>query len=62
MKYYHLTFLRDGEYVTAFACTTSIANFLLIEKTLGREVHILYSRESSEEEYNLYKKYKQQEQ
>ena len=62
MKHYHLTFLRDGKYVTAFAHTTSITNFLLIEKELGREVHILYSRESSEEEYNLYKKYKQQEQ
>jgi len=54
MKYYHLTFLRDGKYVTAFAHTTSITNFLLIEKTLGREVHILYSREIDEEEYNLF--------
>jgi hypothetical protein len=62
MKYYHLTILRDGKYVTAFAHTTSITNFLLIEKNLGREVHILYSRESSQEEYNLYKKSKQQEQ
>ena len=51
MKYYHLTFLRDCKYVTAFACTTSIANFLLIEKELGREVHILYSRDITEEEY-----------
>ena len=54
MKYYHLTFLRDGEYITVFACTTSITNFLLIEKALGREVHILYSREIDEEEYNLF--------
>ena len=54
MKHYHLTFLRDGKYVTAFACTTSIANFLLIEKTLGREVYILYSREITEKEYNLF--------
>ncbi len=54
MKHYHLTFLRDGEYVTAFACTTSITNFLLIEKELGREVYILYSREITEEEYNLF--------
>ena len=45
MKHYHLTFLRDDKYVTAFTHTTSITNFLLIEKTLGREVHILYSRE-----------------
>lgn len=51
MKHYHLTFLRDGKYFTAFACTTSIAKFLLIEKELGREVHILYSREITEEEY-----------
>ena len=54
MKHYHLTFLRDGKYVTAFACTTSITNFLLIEKELGREVHIMYSREITEEEYNLF--------
>ena len=54
MKHYHLTILRDGKYVTAFACTTSIANFLLIEKGLGREVHILYSREITEEEYNSF--------
>jgi hypothetical protein len=54
MKYYHLTILRDGEYVTAFACTTSITNFLLFEKELGREVHILYSREITEEEYNSF--------
>lgn len=61
MKYYHLTILRDGKYVTAFAHTTSITNFLLIEKTLGREVHILYSREIDEEQYNLFYS-KQQEQ
>jgi hypothetical protein len=51
MKYYHLTFLRDGKYVTCFAFTTGITNFLLIEKDLGREVHILYSREITEIEY-----------
>lgn len=52
MKYYHLTFLRDGNYVTAFCYLTSIANFLLIEKNIGRDVHILYSREITEDEYN----------
>jgi hypothetical protein len=61
MKYYHLTILRDGKYVTAFAHTSSITNFLLIEKTLGREVYILYSREIDEEQYNLFYS-KQQEQ
>ena len=54
MKHYHLTLLRDGKYFTAFACLTSIANFILIEKELGREVYILYSREITEEEYNLF--------
>jgi hypothetical protein len=54
MKYYHLTFLRDGKYVTAFAHTTGITNFLLIEQQLGRESHILYSREICEEEYNKF--------
>ena len=62
MKYYHLTFLRDGKHITVFTETKSVANFLVIEKTLGREVHILYSREVSEEEYNLFNKFKQQEQ
>jgi hypothetical protein len=54
MNYYHLTFLRNGNYVTEFCYLTSIANFLLIEKELGRDVHILYSREITEDEYNLY--------
>jgi hypothetical protein len=54
MKYYHLTFLRDGKYVTAFVFTTGITNFLLIEQELGRELHILYSREICEEEYNKF--------
>jgi hypothetical protein len=54
MKYYHLTFLRDGKYFTALTIATSIANFILIEKELGREVHILYSREIDEEEYNSF--------
>ena len=54
MKYYHLTILRDDKYVTVFAHITSITNFLLIEKELGREVHIMYSREITEEEYNLF--------
>ena len=54
MKHYHLTLLRDGKYFTAFACLTSIANFLLIEKSLGREVHILYSREITEEEHDFF--------
>ena len=54
MKHYHLTFLRDGKYFTAFTCITTIANFLLIEIELGREVHILYSREITEEEYNSF--------
>ncbi len=54
MKYYHLTILRDGKYVTAFAYITSITNFLLNEKILGKEVHILYSREIDEEQYDAF--------
>lgn len=54
MKYYHLTILRNGKYETIFAYISSIEKFLLIEKELGREVHILYSREITEEEYNSF--------
>jgi hypothetical protein len=54
MKYYHLTILRNGKYDTAFAYTTSITNFLLNEKILGNEVHILYSREIDEEQYDAF--------
>ena len=45
MKKYHLTILRNGEYVTIFGEMSSIENFLLIEKELGYDTHILYSRE-----------------
>ena len=54
MKYYHLTILRNGKYETIFTYISSIEKFLLIEKELGREVHILYSREITEEEYNSF--------
>ena len=51
MKKYHLTILRNGKYETLFGEVTSIEVFLAIEKELGREVHVLYSRELSNEEY-----------
>jgi hypothetical protein len=54
MKKYHLTILRNGKHETIFAEIISITTFLLIEKELGREVHILYSREVTDEEYDLY--------
>lgn len=51
MKKYHLTVLRNGKYETLFGEFTSIETFLAIEKELGREVFILYSRELTLEEY-----------
>ncbi|HRD16612.1 MAG TPA: hypothetical protein PK181_07290 [Methanothrix soehngenii] len=51
MNYYHLTILRDGEYFTVYATTTSISNYLAIEQELGRKTYVLYSREMDKEEY-----------
>lgn len=51
MKKYHLTILRNGKYETLFGEFTSIETYLAIEKELGREVFILYSRELTLEEY-----------
>lgn len=51
MKKYHLTIVRNGKYETLFGEFTSIETFLAIEKELGREVFIFYSRELTEEEY-----------
>ncbi len=55
MKKYHLTFLRDGKYCTEFTEATSIEIFIATEIELGREIHILYSRELSFEEFILAK-------
>ena len=51
MKKYHLTIVRNGKYETLFGEFTSIETFLAIEKKLGREVFILYSRELTNDEY-----------
>lgn len=51
MKKYHLTIVRNGKYETLFGEFTSIESFLAIEKQLGREVFIIYSRELTFEEY-----------
>ena len=53
MKNYHLTILRNGKYETIFGVMSSIESFLAIEKEMGREVHILYSRELSNEEWEM---------
>ena len=57
MKKYHLTILRDGKYETVFGEMSSILSFLMIEKELGREVHVLYSRELTDEEWFLNRLY-----
>ena len=54
MKKYHLTILRNGKYQTIFGEMSSITNFLLIERELGYETYVLYSREITNEEYNQY--------
>ena len=55
MKPYHSTILRDGKYETIFGEKTSIENFILIEKELGRDTHVLYSRELSDYHWKLFK-------
>lgn len=51
MKCYHLTLLRNGKYATVFCIALSIESFLSVEKEVGNETFILYSRELSEIEY-----------
>jgi hypothetical protein len=55
MKKYHLTVLRDGIYKTIFGEISSIEAFVKIEQELGREIHVLYSRELSNEEWKIVK-------
>ena len=52
MKKYHLTFLRDGKYVTSFIEISSIESFIATEIKLGREIHLIYSRELSLKEWD----------
>ena len=54
MNKYHLTIIRNGNYETLFAEITSIESFIAIEKELGRDVHILYSRELSAYEWSMF--------
>lgn len=51
MNKYHLTIIRNGSYETLFAEITSIESFIAIEKELGRDIHILYSRELTDYEW-----------
>lgn len=53
MKKYHLTIIRNGKYQTIFGEMESITSFLKIEKELGNDTHILYSRELRDEEWEL---------
>ena len=57
MKHYHLTIIRNGKYETLFAELSSISAFILIEKELGREVHVIYSRQVDQIEYNHFHNY-----
>ena len=51
MKRYHLTFLRDGKYVTRFAEVSSLEAFMATEIELGRQIHLLYNRELTIDEW-----------
>jgi hypothetical protein len=55
MKKYHLTIIRNGEYETIFGEMSSIASFLLIEKELGYKTVVLFARELSNEEWELWR-------
>jgi hypothetical protein len=55
MKKYHLTILRNGKCKTIFGEMSSITSFLMVEKQLGNETHILYSRELSDDEWKSIK-------
>lgn len=55
MKKYHLTILRNAVYTTIIGEMSSIVTFLLIEKEVGNDTHILYSRELSDDEYKIFK-------
>jgi len=55
MKKYHLTILRNGKYETIFGEMSSVTSFLLIEKEVGNETYVLYSRELTESECELVK-------
>lgn len=51
MKKYHLTILRNNNYLTLYVEERSITSFLLFEQTLGNKTFVLYSREVSDEEF-----------
>jgi hypothetical protein len=55
MKKYHLTILRNGKFLTIFDEMSSITSFLMVEKQLGNETQILYSKELSDDEWKLIK-------
>jgi len=52
---YHLTILRNGNTITIFGEMSSIASFLMIEKELGYDTAVLYSRELTDSEWELVK-------
>ena len=54
MKAYHLTILRNGKYETIIAEMSSIASFLILEKELGYEIFVIYSREITIDEFEIW--------
>ena len=54
MKAYHLTILRNGKHETIIAEMSSIASFLILEKELGYEIFVIYSREITIDEFEIW--------
>lgn len=51
---YILTIMRNKNYETFITQDTSLIMFLLIEKELGHDTHILSAIEITKEEYDYY--------
>jgi hypothetical protein len=54
MKIYHLTILRNGKHKTIMGHFSSITSFLIIEKELGHETLVIYSREINTDELEMW--------
>jgi hypothetical protein len=54
MKIYHLTILRNGKHQTIMGRFRCITSFLIIEKELGNETFVIYSREITTDELEMW--------
>jgi hypothetical protein len=61
MKTYHLTILRNGKHQTIMGHFSSITSFLIIQKELGHETFVIYSREITTDELEMWQTSKEKE-